>query len=101
MSTANTIGSGVRNPALRPPGNPNPIHAGTFRPMDPVDGHGGVNLSGPYEPVIGWPHEAHPGEWRTGSGRGVYVDSPDRVVAVYGGEVPADEQQGVWGGNTR
>src|SRR5262245_16670053 len=99
-SMTSAVGSGVRNPALRAPGNPNAIHAGTFRPMDPVDGHGGVNLSGPYEPVIGWPHEAHPGEWRTGSGRGVYIDSPDRVVAVYGGEVPAYEQRGVWGVNT-
>jgi hypothetical protein len=99
-STTNTIGSGVRNPALRPPGNPNPIHEGTYRPMDPVAGRGGVNLCGPYEPVVGWPVDAHPGEWHTGSGRGLYVESPDRVVAVYGGEVPAYSRQGVWGVNT-
>ncbi len=104
MTTANTrdtgISSGVRNPALRTGDNPNPIHAGTFRPMNAVDGTGGVNLCGPYEPVVGWPAEAHPGEWRTGSGRGVYAESPDRVIAVYGGEVPAYEQTSVWGVNT-
>jgi hypothetical protein len=101
-STANEgrtgIGSGVRNPALRPPGNPDPIHQGADRPMGAVNGKGGVNLSGPYEPVLGWPADAHP-DWHTGSGRGVYVESPDRVVAVYGGEVPAFEARGVWGVN--
>ncbi len=94
------ISSGVRNASLRHPGNPNPIHQGTYRPMEAVDGKGGLNLSGPYEPVLGWPTDAHPGEWRTGSGRGLYVESPDRVIAVYGGEVPAYEQKGVWGVST-
>jgi hypothetical protein len=94
------IGSGVRNPALRPPGNPDPIHQGVYRPLGPVDGRGGANICGPYEPVIGWPEPLHPGEWKTGSGRGVVVDGPDRVIAVYGGEVPAYDQKGVWGVNT-
>ena len=94
------IGSGVRDPRLRPPGNPNPVHQGTYRPMDPVKGKGGVNICGPYEPVVGWPIDPHPGEWRTGSGRGLYVESPDRVIAVYGGEVPAYQLKGVWGVDT-
>lgn len=94
------IGSGVRNPALRRPGNPDPIHQGIYRPLGPVDGRGGANISGPYEPVVDWPEPIHPGEWKTGSGRGVVVDGPDRIIAVYGGEVPAYEQKGVWGVNT-
>jgi len=32
------IGSGVRNPALRRPGNPDPIHRGRYLPLGPVDG---------------------------------------------------------------
>jgi hypothetical protein len=94
------IGSGVRNPALRAPGNPDPIHQGVYLPLGPVDGRGGANISGPYEPVIGWPQLAHPGEWKTGSGRGVLVEGPDRIIVVNGGEVPAYAQAGVWGVNT-
>jgi hypothetical protein len=94
------IGSGVRNPALRRPGNPDPIHGGRYRSLGPVDGRGGVNISGPYEPVLGWPAPVHPGEWKTGSGRGVIAESADRVIAVYGGEVPAYEDRGVWGVDT-
>jgi hypothetical protein len=93
------ISSGVRNPALRRPGNPDPIHGGIYLPMDPVDGKGGANICGPYEPVPEWPNEAHPGEWKTGSGRGVLVDG-DRIVGVYGGEVPAYSTKSVWGVNT-
>jgi hypothetical protein len=99
MTTQTGISSGVRNPALRPPGNPDPIHGGTYSPLDPVDGRGGVNICGPYVPVVDWPKAAHP-DWRTGSGRGVHVASSDRIIAVYGGEVPAYHQQGVWGVNT-
>lgn len=94
------IGSGVRNPALRRPGNPDPIHGGTFRPLGPVDGRGGVNISGPYEVDLGWPLALDPESWRTGSGRGLYVESPDRIVAVYGGEVPAYQHASVWGVDT-
>ena len=94
------IGSGVRNPALRRPGNPDPIHSGRYLPLDPVDGRGGVNISGPYQVEAGWPRPLDPGVWRTGSGRGLHVESPDRVIAVYGGEVPAYEQTSVWGVDT-
>jgi hypothetical protein len=94
------ISSGVRNPALRRPGNADPIHSGVFLPLGPVDGRGGVNISGPYEAELGWPQAPDPASWRTGSGRGIYVESPDRIVAVYGGEVPAYEQKSVWGVST-
>jgi hypothetical protein len=94
------IGSGVRNPALRLPGNPDPIHAGVYLPLGPVDGKGGANISGPYDPVIGWPDDMHPGEWKYGSGRGVLVDGPDRIITAYGGEVPAYDQSAVWGVDT-
>lgn len=69
-------------------------------PLGPLDGRGGTNICGPYEPVVGWPEALHPGEWKTGSGRGVIVEGPDRIIAVYGGEVPAYRQPGVWGVNT-
>ena len=68
--------------------------------MDAIDGRGGVNLCGPYEPVIGWPLRRSPGRVAHRLGRGLYVESPDRVVAVYGGEVPAHEHKAVWGVNT-
>jgi hypothetical protein len=97
---ATTIGTKVRDPSLRPAGNPNPIHEGTYLPLGPVDGRGGIEVCGPYEPVVGWPEAAHPGEWKTGSGRGVYAESPDRVIGVFGGEVPAYPQKSVWGVNT-
>lgn len=47
------IGSGVRNPALRRPGNPDPIHGGTFLSLGPVGGRGGVDISEPYEVDLG------------------------------------------------
>jgi hypothetical protein len=91
------ISSGVRNPALRRPGNADPIHSGVFRPLGPVHGRGGVNVSGPYEAELDWPAAIDPASWRTGSGRGLIVESPDRIIAVYGGEVPAYVQKSVWG----
>ena len=94
------IGSEASNPALRDPDNPDPIRDGLYRDFHAVNGKGGTNLSGPYEPVIGWPAPAHPGEWRTGSGRGVYAESADRVVVVQAGEVPIHDHRGVWGANT-
>jgi hypothetical protein len=94
------ISSGVRNPALRRPGNPDPIHRGRFLPLGPVDGRGGVNICGPYVPDVGWPTSPDPVNWRPGSGRGVYAESPDRIIAVFGGEVPAYRQESVWGVDT-
>ena len=93
-----TIGSGVRDASLRAPGaEVDPVHRSHYRPLGPVDGKGGMNISGPYEPVLGWPLPIHPGEWRTGSGRGVVALSPDRVVVTYGGEIPAYADESVWG----
>lgn len=94
------ISSGVRDPRLRRPGNEDPVHRGVYLPLGPVDGRGGVNISGPYEVVSQWPAALDGQNWRTGSGRGLYVESPDRVVAVYGGEVPAHHQGSVWGVDT-
>jgi hypothetical protein len=90
------IGSAARSAKRRAAGDPDPIHAGRPKPLGPVNGYGGINISGPYEPVDGWPTIITPG-WRTGSGRGVFAESADRIVAVYGGELPAFEQTGVWG----
>lgn len=95
-----TIGSGVRDRSLRAPGEDvDPVHRSRYRPLGPVDGRGGMNISGPYEPVIGWPAPIHPGEWRTGSGRGIIALSPDRVIVTYGGEIPAYDDESVWGVN--
>ena len=93
-------GAGVRNPALRPPGNPDPIRGAVYVPLGPVNGQGGQNISGPYDVVLDWPAPLHPGEWNTGSARGVYAESPDRVIAVFGGEVPAHNRKGMWGRET-
>jgi sugar lactone lactonase YvrE len=90
------IGSAARSAKRRAASDPDPIHAGRPKPLGPVSGYGGINISGPYEPAEGWPKIITPG-WRTGSARGVFADSPDRIVAVYGGELPAFEQSGVWG----
>lgn len=93
-----TIGSRVRDRSLRSPGeDADPVHRSRYRPLGPVDGKGGMNISGPYEPVPGWPRPLHPGAWRTGSGRGVIALSPDRVVVTYGGEIPAYADESVWG----
>jgi hypothetical protein len=90
------IGSAARQKKMRPASDPDPIHAGRPKSLLPVGGRGGINISGPYEPVQDWAKTINPG-WRTGSARGMYVESPDRIVAVFGGELPAYDQPGVWG----
>jgi hypothetical protein len=90
------IGSAARQKKRRSADDPDPIHAGRPKPLGPVGGLGGINISGPYEPVDGWHQVITPG-WRTGSARAVYAESPDRVVALFGGELPAFDQAGVWG----
>jgi hypothetical protein len=95
----NLIGSGLRDAVPQDPSNPDPIHEGKYASLAAVDGVGGINISGPYEPVLGWPEEMHPGEWKPGSGRGVYAESPDRVIVVYGGEVELYKETSVWGPN--
>ncbi len=47
----------------------------------PVNGKGGEDLSGPYEPVEGWPEQIEAG-WRMSGPSACYVDSPDRVIVV-------------------
>lgn len=56
--------------------NPNTVYS-TYAP---VDGKGGEEVSGPYEVVKDWPQPATPG-W-TINAEGIYVDSPDRIIAV-------------------
>ena len=63
-------------PQNRPPLNPNTIKG----VWTPVDGKGGEEVSGPYEPVKGWPQPVTEG-W-TINAEGIYVESPDRIIAV-------------------
>lgn len=63
-------------PPVGPPANPNLRHS-TYVP---VDGKGGQEVSGPYEVVKGWPPPLIEG-W-TINAEGIYVESPDRIIAV-------------------
>jgi hypothetical protein len=95
--TSTNVSKGVRDPSLRGGDNPDPVHKGIYLPLGPVEGKGGVEICGPYESVIGWPDSAHPGEWRAGSGRACYAETADRVIGVFGGEVPEYDNPSVWG----
>jgi hypothetical protein len=69
------------------------------RPFLPVDGKGGEDLSGPYEPVAGWPAAIEDG-WRMSGVAGVYPESPDRVIVVsHFGLVEERVTPLVWGRN--
>lgn len=63
-------------PQNQPPQNPNTVYSS----YSPVDGKGGEDVSGPYEIVKGWPQPVTPG-W-TINAEGIYVESPDRIIAV-------------------
>jgi hypothetical protein len=63
-------------PQTQPPANPNTVYS-TY---SPVDGKGGEEVSGPYDVVKGWPQFVTPG-W-TINAEGIYVESPDRIIAV-------------------
>ena len=63
-------------PQTPPPANPNTVYS-TYAP---VDGKGGEEVSGPYDVVKGWPQLVTPG-W-TINAEGIYVESPDRIIAV-------------------
>ena len=63
-------------PLVGPPVNPNLRHS-TY---SPVEGKGGQEVSGPYEAVRGWPQQVTEG-WLINA-EGIYVESPDRIVAV-------------------
>ena len=53
---------------------------------------GGQDVFGPYEVVEGWPQNISelPGHdaWTSGSGQGVFAESPDRVFVLHRGELP-------------
>lgn len=61
---------------IGPAVNPNITHS-TYAP---VDGKGGQEVSGPYAVVKGWPQPVTEG-W-TINAEGLYVESPDRIIAV-------------------
>ena len=54
---------------------------------------GGLDITGPYDVVAGWPKpmSALPGHanWTWGSVQGVFAESPNRVFMVQRGELPA------------
>jgi hypothetical protein len=70
--------SAAQNPPapVGPPVNPNLRHS-TYAP---VDGKGGQEVSGAYEVAKGWPQPVIEG-W-TINAEGIYVESPDRIIAV-------------------
>ena len=53
---------------------------------------GGQDIFGPYDVVKGWPKDIStvPGneKWTYGAGQGVYAESPNRIYALYRGELP-------------
>jgi hypothetical protein len=70
------------------------------QPFLPVDGKGGEDLAGPYEPVDGWPEPVEPG-WRLSGPSGAWIESPDRVLVVsHFGMVRDRLTPLVWGRNT-
>ncbi|HZP96377.1 MAG TPA: hypothetical protein VFC31_08610 [Candidatus Limnocylindria bacterium] len=65
----------------------------------PVNGKGGEDLAGPYEPVEGWPETIEPG-WRLSGPSAAHVFSPDRVMVVtHFGRVRDRLTPLVWGRN--
>lgn len=75
-STGRAAAAQDQPPPVGPPVNPNIRHS-TY---SPVDGKGGQEVSGPYEVVKTWPQPLIEG-W-TINAEGIYVESPDRIVAV-------------------
>jgi len=63
-------------PPVGPPVNPNLRHS-TY---SPVNGKGGQEVSGAYEVAKDWPQPVIEG-W-TINAEGIYVESPDRIIAV-------------------
>ena len=57
---------------------------------------GGVDVTGPYEVVVDWPKPLSqlPGhdDWTWGATEGLFAESPDRVLVVQLGELPALER---------
>ena len=74
---ASAAAAGQTPPApVGPAVNPNIRHS-TYAP---VGGKGGEEVSGPYEVVTSWPQPVVEG-W-TINAEGLYVESPDRIIAV-------------------
>lgn len=73
-------------------------HLGS-RSFLPVNGKGGEDLAGPYEPVPGWPQPIEEG-WRLSGPSGCYAASADRVLVVsHFGMVRDRLTHLVWGRN--
>lgn len=73
-----------------------------LRPFLPVNGKGGEDITGPYEPVLNWPLPLH-NDYQFGGQAGIYVESPDRVYVLQRFEVPVPSTPfrkagGFWGG---
>ena len=53
---------------------------------------GGQDIFGPYEVVKGWPKDIStvPGneKWTYGAGQGIFAESPNRIYALFRGELP-------------
>ena len=84
LATLALVGLGAVIGALVQDGwaqNAQPINPNrTYDTYAPVDGKGGEEVSGPYQVVKGWPQPVTPG-W-TINAEGIYVESPDRIIAV-------------------
>ena len=70
----------TKSPTLYPDAKLSSPHAHHNSWM-PVNGKGGEDLSGPYEPVEDWPAVIEPG-WRMSAVAGVYPESADKVIVV-------------------
>ena len=53
---------------------------------------GSEDLTGPYEVVKGWPKDVSTlpgnGKWTYGAGESVFAESPNRIYALFRGELP-------------
>ena len=58
---------------------------------------GGVDLSGPYEPVPNWPQPLH-ADYSWGHTDAIWAESPDRVFVVQQAELPVLEEPEIYGG---
>jgi hypothetical protein len=81
MLTCIGLGSVLIAQTPPPPKNPPPVNPNTrHTTYAPVDGKGGQEVSGPYEVVKGWPQPVTDG-W-TINAEGLFIESPDRIIAV-------------------
>ena len=61
---------------------------------------GSEDLTGPYELVKGWPKDIStlPGneKWTYGAGESVFAESPNRIYALFRGELPKMFEDEIW-----